>query len=98
MLCDEPGYTWTTWLDHDDPTDTGDWENRNNHEVNTVCAEPKGIQVQKVQGSYGSDQVTHFDNELGFWCINDEQPKDQQCADFEIRFCCPEEYYGIFYR
>ena len=92
--CDEPGFKWTVWLDRDDPTDSGDWENRNNHPVNVVCLEPNGIEVQKKEGSYGSDAVVHFDNVLGFWCINDEQPKDQQCADFEIRYCCPEEYFG----
>ena len=36
--------------------------------------------------------MTHLDHDEGFWCINDEQPKDETCADFEVRFCCPEEY------
>ena len=30
---------------------------------------------------------------LGFWCINDEQSRDQPCADFEVRFCCPDDYF-----
>ena len=33
--------------------------------------------------------MTHIDNNEGFWCINDEQPDGQPCADFEARFCCP---------
>ena len=45
-------------------------------------------------GSVGSSAVTHYSASDGFWCINDEQPKDQECADFEVRFCCPEEYHG----
>ena len=55
------------------------------------------IKVQKVAGSIGSEENLHFDDEVGFWCINDEQPKDQDCADFEVRFCCPNEYfdYGL---
>lgn len=35
------------------------------------------IKVQKVSGSIGSEENLHFDDDLGFWCINDEQPKDQ---------------------
>ena len=43
-------------------------------------------------GSYGSTAVTHFDNNQGHWCINHEQPRNEQCADFEVRFCCPDEF------
>ena len=93
-LCDADGYEWTIWLDRDDPTDSGDYENREGHGANVVCQNPLGIQAQKRFDSAGSDAVVHFDNTLGFWCINDEQPKDETCADFEVRFCCPEEYHN----
>ena len=93
MVCDTEGYKWTTWLDRDDPTDSGDYENKEGFGANVVCKSPMGIQAQKKFDSTGSDAVVHFDNDMGFWCINDEQPKDQTCADFEVRFCCPEEYH-----
>ena len=35
----------------------------------------------------------HVDPIHGFWCINDEQPRDHDCADFEVRFCCPTGLY-----
>ena len=38
----------------------------------------------------GSTHVTHIDESLGFWCVNDEQPDGTQCADFAVRFCCPQ--------
>ena len=34
----------------------------------------------------------HVDPIHGFWCINDEQPRDHTCADFEVRFCCPDVF------
>ena len=90
------GYEWTVWLDRDDPTDSGDWENREGFQWigSVVCAEPLALEASVVAGSMGSTAVTHFDTTHGFWCINDEQPKDQDCADFEVKYCCPVEYYG----
>ena len=90
--CDAEGYEWTVWLDRDDPADTGDWENKDGFPANIVCSTPTAIEAQVKSGSWGSTKVTHMDNDQGFWCINDEQPKDATCADFEVRFCCPEEY------
>ena len=91
--CDQEGYAWTGWLNSDTPTQgSGDWENRDSFAANIVCATPTAVQAQVRSGSTGSTAVTHLDNDQGFWCINDEQPKDATCADFEVRFCCPEEY------
>ena len=92
--CDAEGYKWTVWLDRDDPTDTGDWENKDGFPANVVCKTPTAVQAQVKSGSTGSTAVTHLDNDQGFWCIHDEQPRDAQCADFEVRFCCPEEYHN----
>ena len=92
--CNADGYRWTVWMDRDDPNQgTGDWENRDGFPANVVCQTPLAVQAQVKSGSDGSTEVTHFDNEQGFWCINDEQPKDRECADFEVRFCCPDEYF-----
>ena len=92
LTCDQEGFAWTVWLDRDDPTDTGDWENKDGFDANVVCSTPTAVQAQVRSGSSGSTAVTHLDNDQGFWCIHDEQPKDATCADFEVRFCCPEEY------
>ena len=34
--------------------------------------------------------MTHIDTDVGFWCVNDEQPNGETCADFAVRFCCPQ--------
>ena len=92
LKCSKDGYEWTVWLDSDDPVDSGDWENKDSFPAYVVCSNPTAIEAQVKSGSSGSTSVTHFNNNQGFWCINDEQPKDATCADFEVRFCCPEEY------
>ena len=33
--------------------------------------------------------MTHIDEKIGFWCVNDEQ-SNGQCADLAVRFCCPQ--------
>jgi len=92
--CDGDDMRWTVWLDSDDPVDSGDWENRDSFPANVVCQEPTALQAQVKSGSFGSTEVVHFDTIHGFWCINDEQPKDQECADFEVRFCCSVDYFN----
>ena len=91
--CDGDNMKWTVWLDSDDPIDSGDWENRDSFPANVVCQTPTAMQAQVKSGSTGSTEVVHRSTEHGFWCINDEQPKDQECADFEVRFCCSVDYY-----
>ena len=44
--CDEDGWSWSIWLDRDDPAGTGDWEIKGNHPAHIVCANPKGIQAR----------------------------------------------------
>ena len=38
--------------------------------------------------------VTHIDEKIGFWCVNQEQPNGDDCADFAVRFCCPQYNHG----
>jgi hypothetical protein len=39
--CDSKGYKWTTWLDRDNPSGTGDWETLNHFDPkkvkNNIC-------------------------------------------------------------
>ena len=86
--CDEPGYEWTDWLDRDDPTGDGDFENRPSFSMDEACADP--IAVNARARSSGSTEVTHLDLYHGFWCLNEEQP-NEDCADHEVRFCCPKK-------
>ena len=77
-------------MDRDDPTgvgNTGDWETRTAFTERQVCSNPTGVQAFPLDG--GSTEVTHIDTNLGFWCVNQEQSTGQ-CADFSVRFCCPQ--------
>ena len=86
--CDEEGYEWTDWLDRDDPTGDGDFENRPSFSSDEACSDP--IAVAARARSSGSTAITHLDLYHGFWCLNEEQP-EEECADHEIRFCCPKK-------
>merc|ERR1711892_529326 len=82
------GHEWTSWINNDSPAaSTGDWETRPSFLESGVCSNPTGIQAAPVDG--GSTQTTHIDASLGFWCVNSEQDSGL-CADFEVRYCCPQ--------
>ena len=82
------GYEWTNWLDRDDPTGDGDYEHRADYAQQEVCETPLAIDA-RARGS-GSQEVTHVDLNYGFWCNNEEQTSGD-CADFEVRYCCPKK-------
>ena len=86
--CEELGYAWTEYLDGDDPDYDGDWETRNQFTQSQVCANP--IAVQANPKDSGSTAMTHIDIDMGFYCLNEEQPIGTLCADFEVRYCCPK--------
>jgi hypothetical protein len=55
---------------------------RTSYAERTVCGNPIGVQAYPT-GS-GSTEVTHIDENLGFWCVNEEQTSGE-CADFAAR-------------
>lgn len=86
--CDVDGFEWTSWLDRDDPTSDGDYEHRSDYAHMDICETPIGIDARARTS--GSTEVTHIDLQYGFWCNNDEQTNGD-CADFEVRYCCPKK-------
>ena len=88
--CNKKGWEWTEWLDRDDPTGTGDWENLHSYEPNEACQSPSAVRAMDllVGTSGNSDSVTHLDLS-GFYCLNDEQDNGLPCSDFAVSFCCP---------
>jgi hypothetical protein len=86
------GYEWSTWLNSDTAEGDGDWETRSSFTQSQVCASPIAVQANPL--NLNSSSMTHIDNDLGFWCINEEQPYGTTCADFEVRFCCPKLQVG----
>lgn len=89
---------WTSWMDRDDPSLTGDWERIFDFELDggSICdgGRPSGIECRSVDG--GIDYADYdFDENIetrycvadtGFLCVNG----DGECPDFEVRFCCGE--------
>ena len=77
---------------------SGDWETLNYYSDGDVCSDPIAIVAQLrygnlTSGNYtGSTEVTHIDRKEGFWCINEEQPDGEDCADFMVSCCCPQPF------
>lgn len=44
-------YCWTKWLDRDNPSGTGDYENLVNFPSNQVCPKPVGIECRTTAGA-----------------------------------------------
>ena len=82
--CSEAGYEWSDFYNVDDPSDSGDWELRSDQ----MCANPIAVKAETVSGDRFNN-MTHIDNEIGFWCINDENAESQGCQDYKVSFCCP---------
>ena len=89
--CDQDGYEWTSYFNSDDPSQDGDFEIISSHSSSAVCRAPIAIQAANVNA--GSSDVTHIDLDIGFYCVNGEQDNGQ-CADFEVRYCCPKTQVG----
>lgn len=74
----------------------GDWEVLGKFSRLDVCDNPSAIQARAIipvgaDGfTMGSTAVVHINKHSGFWCLNEEQPDGYDCADFEVRFCCPK--------
>ena len=81
------GLYWTTWFNTDTPAGEGDWEMLRNLDGSDVCANPRAIEAQRVDGNT-DPLVTHISKETGFWCLNADNTV--ACADFQVRFCCPK--------
>eukprot|EP00058_Branchiostoma_floridae_P000175 XP_002585663.1 hypothetical protein BRAFLDRAFT_111593 [Branchiostoma floridae] len=88
--------SWTNWFDRDNPSVTGDWETLSNlQEENPgmICKAPTAIEARVV--GTGQDALATGENfafcdaTTGFVCRKDDQP-DNECLDYEVRFCCPE--------
>ena len=90
--CDDPSYLWTTWMNSGNNETDGDWETIDKFARMLVCENPLGIQARATND--GNSSVVHIHKESGFWCIHEEN--NGECADFEVRFCCPKYRTGPF--
>ena len=49
------------------------------------------LNIKNKLQDFRAYKVTHISVDEGFWCINEEQPNGQDCADFAVAFCCPQD-------
>ncbi|KAI8500616.1 hypothetical protein Bbelb_214340 [Branchiostoma belcheri] len=100
--CTEPGVTcpaWTRWLDRDDPISFYDWESFTSLRrvyPREICAEPSDIQA-RVRGSHvpaeqTGEQFFFYSPQLGLACRTRDQKDRRTCQDYEVRFCCPDDF------
>lgn len=99
FLCDEdytPTFSWTNWLDRDNISGTGDWENLSAFSASQVCDAPVFIQARVVgyietynMGDETPDLLAQFNASYGLACKNADQ-EDGKCSDYEVRFLCED--------
>ena len=98
------GYTWSNWLDRDDPSGKGDYEDLKSliKEGKIVCPKSVGVQCrykgppgtvwgQEIVGSSSinpSQAGYNCKYALGGWCVNSNTTPKGSCRDSEVRFCC----------
>lgn len=83
--------TWTSWLNRDGPSGSGDWETTSEF-VTAVqtCSNPIAIECQTTSGvdSTQSGEVYTCDLAGGGICRAADQP-DGVCLDYRVRYLCP---------
>jgi hypothetical protein len=81
---------WTIWLDRDNPSGSGDWENRSGF-GSDVCSNPTAIQARRksdgLEANETGETFLFYNANNGFACLNADQP-DTWCFDYEVRFLC----------
>ncbi|CAK8673069.1 unnamed protein product [Clavelina lepadiformis] len=82
---------WTPWLDRDNATGGGDYELIKDLilEEPKVCFRPIAIDARIVGGRRYDPHFPRItvNKDIGFQC---NSSKELPCADYEVRFCCPE--------
>ena len=90
--------TWTSWMDRDNPSGTGDYERASDYAYGgtPVCNSntPENSECRSVSGgvyyddyTFGNVDTVYCTPNQGFVCINGAS----YCPDFEVRFCCPND-------
>jgi len=93
FLC--PEGEWTPWLDRDNASGSGDYENRSGFTAAQVCSNPTDIRARVVgttkvytPDATMPDSLAYFSANSGLACVNSSQ-SDGTCSDYEVKFLCP---------
>ena len=84
-------FGWTPWLDRDNPSGTGDYEDINAHvrEGKLGCSDPVNIQCRRISDGVDAaetGEILTCDTSYGFKCKLDDN--NGSCSDYEVRFYC----------
>lgn len=82
---------WTSWLNADLPSGVGDFETLSYFaQKGLTCPHPLAIDCRTVDGTdfVAAGQVYSCTPAQGGVCLNSQQPPDQDCKDYEVRFLC----------
>ncbi|KAG9486500.1 hypothetical protein GDO78_006722, partial [Eleutherodactylus coqui] len=85
---------WTSWFNVDHPEGDGDYETVEAirfYYPQRLCLRPIALEARTTEWARPKDtkEVVHSNPEKGFWCINTEQPRGQNCSNYYVRFQCP---------
>ncbi|XP_019631664.1 PREDICTED: uncharacterized protein LOC109475460 [Branchiostoma belcheri] len=96
VVPDCPEGSWTGWFDRDDPTVTGDWETLTSlrrENMGQICFAPTAVHARvistQVEASLAGEDWFAYDTTTGFVCRTQDQEDEDECLDYEVRFCCP---------
>jgi hypothetical protein len=102
-VIDDSSNTWTSWLNRDGPSGSGDYETLDALQLanpGKICNIPTGVEC-RVRGtekdSSETGQVVVCEIGKGFYCKNENNnfgpySSDRyECGDYEVRFYCGEE-------
>ncbi|XP_073731406.1 mucin-5AC [Misgurnus anguillicaudatus] len=87
----------TRWFDRDDPSGMGDYEllaELLTANPGDICPIPTGIEARTISGVSATQTGNVFqvyDATHGLVCVNAAQGRGH-CADYKVRFICPEEF------
>ena len=91
---------WTKWFDLDTEKDQGDYETLLKIQKQcpeSICEEPIGVEGRIVGTSDAYSSANYFSQSIelnakvGLICENEEQ----NCYNYEVRFCCPKGYVNL---
>ncbi|KAM3936783.1 cartilage intermediate layer protein 2 [Leptodactylus fuscus] len=85
---------WTSWFNIDHPEGDGDYETVEAihfYYPQRLCLRPIALEARTTEWATPKDtkEVVHSNPEKGFWCINKEQQRGQNCSNYHVRFQCP---------
>ncbi|KAG8594926.1 hypothetical protein GDO81_001367 [Engystomops pustulosus] len=84
---------WTSWFNVDHPEGDGDYETIEAirfYYPQRLCLRPIALEARTIEWATPKDtkEIVHSNPEKGFWCINKEQQRGQNCSNYHVRFQC----------